>query len=142
MTQKPKFVHNWISNLMRSMDKHLDENKKIEIMEECGRVCAQNNTKKEALKYQGQLDAWLIKMKEWIGKENVWQEDNVIKLTYNKCYCPIIQNSQPGSLQNFCDCSRGWLKENFEAVLEGPVEVELEDSIMRGGKQCKFTIYV
>ena len=94
------------------------------------------------MKYQGQLDGWLTKMREWIGEENVRHEENVIKLTYNKCYCPIVQNSQPGAFKNFCDCSRGWLKENFEAVLEKQVGVELEDSIMRGGNQCKFTIYI
>ncbi|GAI35292.1 unnamed protein product, partial [marine sediment metagenome] len=35
-----------------------------------------------------------------------------------------------------------WLKENFETVLERPVKVKLEDSIMMGGKQCRFTIFL
>ena len=52
MKQKMKFVHNWISNLMKNIDSHLTEEIKIKLMEECGRECAKNHTKEEALKYQ------------------------------------------------------------------------------------------
>jgi len=142
MKQKLKFVHNWISNLMKNMDSHLDEETKIELMEECGRVCARNHTKKEALKFQGQLDGWLTKMKTWVGEENIQKEENLVHVFYSKCFCPIIQDSQPILADTYCNCSRGWLKENFETVLERPVKVKLEDSIMRGGKQCSFTVFL
>jgi len=42
---------------------------------------------------------------------------------------------------SFCNCSRGWLMEIFETVLEEPVTVEMEDSIMKGGEQCRFSVY-
>lgn len=142
MKQNLKFVHDWISNLMKNMDSHLDEETKIKIMEECGRACAKNHTKKEALKSQGQLDGWLTKMKKWIGEENVQKEKNLVRVIYSKCYCPILQDSQPILSNTYCHCSRGWLKENFETVLERPVKVKLEDSIMRGGKQCRFSIFL
>ena len=102
MKQKLKFVHDWISNLMKNMDSHLNEETKIKLMEECGRECAKNHTKKEALKSQGQLDGWLKKMKKWIGEENVKKEENFIRLIYSKCYCPLVQDSEPILSDTFC----------------------------------------
>jgi predicted hydrocarbon binding protein len=142
MKQKMKFVHNWISNLMKNMDNHLDEAIKIKLMEECGRACARNHTKKDALKFKGQLDGWLAKMKTWVGEENIQKEGNLVRVVYNKCFCPIIQDSQLILSDTYCNCSRGWLKENFETVLERPVKVKLEDSIMKGGKQCSFLVFL
>ena len=141
MTQKLKFIHDWISNLMKNMDGHLEEEIKIKLMEECGRACAKRQAKKEALKFKGKLDEWLIQMKKWIGKENVQKGENYIRIIYSKCYCPLVQDSQPLLSNTYCNCSRGWLKENFETVVERPVEVKIEDSIMRGGKQCSFSIF-
>ena len=67
MKQKEKFVHDWVSTLLKNMDSYLDEETKIRLIEECGRACAQQHTKKEALKFQGDLDKWLLRMKKWVG---------------------------------------------------------------------------
>ena len=98
--------------------------------------------KGRGIKISGQLDSWLKKMKTWIGEENVKKEENSVRLIYSKCYCPLVQDSEPILSDTFCNCSLGWIKENFETVLQGPVKVKLEDSIMRGGKQCSFFIYL
>lgn len=142
MTQKLRFIHDWVSNLIKNMDGHLNEGIKIKLMEECGRACAKRQAKKEALKFKGKLDGWLTQMKKWIGKENVQKEEKCIRIIYSKCYCPLVQDSQPLLSDTYCNCSRGWLKENFEAVVGRPVEVKIEDSIMRGGKQCSFFIFL
>ncbi len=34
----------------------------------------------------------------------------------------------------------GWYKETFSIIAGGPVEVELVDSVLRGGKHCSFLI--
>jgi hypothetical protein len=140
MAGKQQFIHNWVSNLMKSMDSHLDETTKIKVLEECGRSCAKNNIKKEALKFKGKLDDWLSKMKQWVGKDNIQKEKNCVRVIYNKCFCTMVKDIPPILSGTYCNCSRGWLLEIFETVLEKPVEVRLEDSIMKGGKQCCFTI--
>jgi predicted hydrocarbon binding protein len=40
----------------------------------------------------------------------------------------------------YCTCSRGWAKALFEEALGRPVEVIMEESIVKGDKQCKFRI--
>jgi len=140
MSQRINFLHNWISNLMKNMEQHLDEKRRIDLLEDCGRACARRHAQKEALKLRGDLEGWMGTMKKWVGKDNVQREKNSVRVVYNKCFCPLVQDASPLMSETYCNCSRGWLKEVFETVMEKPVAVKLEDSIMRGGKQCRFTV--
>ncbi len=140
MAQKTKFVHDWISNLMVNMDRQMEKGEKIRLLEECGRACAKRHAQKEALKSRGNVDAWLATMKKWVGENNVKKEGNAVRVIYSKCLCPLVQDGPSLKSDTYCNCSRGWLKEVFETVVEKPVEVKLEDSIMKGGQQCRFTI--
>jgi predicted hydrocarbon binding protein len=140
MAQKGKFIHDWILSLMENMDRRLDDDEKISLLEACGRACAGRHAKAEALKHKGDLEGWLGLFKKWVGPGNVRREDNAVHLTYIKCLCPLVQDLPPLMSKTFCNCSRGWLKEVFETVVEKPVEVKLEDSIMQGGKQCRFLV--
>jgi hypothetical protein len=140
MIQHKEFLHEWLSNLMTNMDQHLDEKSKIEVLEECGRACAGKHAKKEALRSKGNLDSWLAQMKKWVGANNVKKEGNTVHLTYSKCLCPLVGSLEPLHSKTFCNCSRGWLLENFEIVTGKPVKVKMEDSIQMGGKDCRFSI--
>lgn len=140
MSQKTKFLHSWILNLMNNMDKNLKEEEKINLLEDCGRACARNHAQKEAAKFQGNLDGWLSTMRKWVGAKNVKREKNTVQIAYSKCFCPLVQDIPPLLSETYCNCSRGWLKEVFETVMGDPVEVQLEDSIMQGGNQCRFSI--
>jgi hypothetical protein len=140
MTKKQEFLHEWLSNLIKNMDSHLDEESKIKVLEECGRACAEKHAKKEALKSKGNLDGWLATMKKWVGANNVHKDANTVCLTYSKCFCPLVGTIDPLLSNTFCNCSRGWLKENFETVVGKSVKVNLEDSIMMGGQECQFTV--
>lgn len=140
MNKKQKCVHDWVSILMKNMDAHLKEKTKIKLLEGCGRSCAQNNVKQEALKYKGNLDDWLCRMKKWVGPRNIIQEENRIRIVYSKCYCPLVQDITPILSDSFCHCSRGWLLEIFETVMEKKVDVEKEETIMQGGEQCRFSV--
>jgi predicted hydrocarbon binding protein len=142
MPQKQKFLHDWLSNLMKNMDSQLDEESKIKVLEECGRACAQRHAKAEALKSKGNLDGWLETMKKWVGANNVQKEGNSVRIVYSKCFCPLVSDLEPLLTETFCNCSRGWLKENFETVVGKTVEAKLDDSIMMGGKECRFTVLI
>jgi hypothetical protein len=43
---------------------------------------------------------------------------------------------------DFCNCTLGWQKEAYSAILGRPVEAELEESILRGGSRCVFRIRI
>ncbi len=140
MIQKKEFLHEWLSNLMKNMDSHLDEKLKTKVLEECGRACAGKHAKKESLQSKGDLDGWLATIKKWIGANNVHKKGNTVSLTYGKCLCPLVGGIEPLLSKTFCNCSRGWLMESFQTVVGKPVKVKMEDSIMMGGKECRFTV--
>lgn len=142
MSQKSEFLHNWISNLMKSMERHLEKKLRTDLLEDCGRACAKRHAQKEALKFKGDLEGWMSTMKKWVGGENVQREKSSVRVVYSKCYCPLVQGASPFMSETYCNCSRGWLKEVFETVMEKPIAVKLEDSIMKGGKQCRFIISI
>ncbi len=139
MTQK-KFTERWVTNLMQSIDAHLDEETKINLMESCGRACARESAIGAAEKCEGDLTKLLSTLEKWIGKGNVQRDGDVVRVIYPRCLCHLVAKGPPRLPDTYCYCSRGWLKEMFETVHGEPVEVELLESIKRGGEQCSFTV--
>jgi len=42
----------------------------------------------------------------------------------------------------YCNCSKGWVKQLFENVIDQEIKVELICSIIQGGDKCRFRIYL
>lgn len=68
------------------------------------------------------------------------KEGNTVHLTYSKCLCPLVGSIEPLLSKTFCNCYRGWLMESFKTVVGKPVKVKMEDSIMMGGQECRFSV--
>lgn len=139
MGQK-KSTQRWVTNLMDSMDTHLDQETKMAVMESCGRACARGGPLRTARACAGDLDAFLSKLENWVGKGNVRKDGKVVHLVYPKCLCHLVADGPPRLPDTYCYCSLGWLKEMFETVVGSPVEVSLTGSIKRGAERCSFTI--
>lgn len=68
------------------------------------------------------------------------------KKMYYYCHCPwvreaLIEEDQPIP-PIFCHSSGGFYKNYWEAVLDQPVKVDLLESVIKGDKACKFTLYL
>ena len=66
------------------------------------------------------------------------------KKKYYYCHCPWIREGfltedQPVD-PIFCNCSGGYYKNFWEAVLDQPVKVELLESVLKGDTVCKFAL--
>jgi hypothetical protein len=69
------------------------------------------------------------------------------KKRYFYCHCPWVRESLLNENQNpidsvFCNCSSGYYKNFWEAVLDQPVKVELLQSILKGDSVCKFALHL
>lgn len=137
---KKESTQRWVKNLIDSIDAHLDEETKRRVMESCGRACARGGAVDAAKACQGDLDKMLSTLKRWIGEENVRKDGKVVYVVYDKCLCHLVADGPPRLPDTYCYCSRGWLKEMFETVAGKPVDVDLTESIKRGGEKCRFTI--
>jgi predicted hydrocarbon binding protein len=133
----------WIQSLMENLDAQLDPKARAKLMEACGRACARRGAVVGLAKPAGgDLDKLLSALGKHIGKENATRDGNVVHLRYPKCYCPLVAAGPPRLSDTYCNCSRGWVLEVFEAVTGKPVAVELISSIKRGNPDCRFTIRV
>ncbi|MBN2088818.1 hypothetical protein JW964_04360 [candidate division KSB1 bacterium] len=140
--RRQKFLQQWLKNLMENMGEQMDETTQIKLLEACGRDCAGSHAKQEAQKYAGNLDGWLGTLKKWVGETNVKQDGNRIQVVYAKCFCPLVQEAAPFANGTYCNCSRGWLLEVFETVVQKPVQVVKEETIIGGGKECRFKVVI
>ena len=109
-------------------------------MESCGRACSRGAAVASAEKCEADVDKLLSLLEKWLGKGHAHREGDVVQVVYPKCFCHLVAKGPPRLPETYCLCSCGWLKEMFEAVTGNPVEVQLLESVKRGGEQCSFTV--
>jgi predicted hydrocarbon binding protein len=141
---KQKFQEEWIKSLLNNMDKLIDQEKRMKLMESCGRDCALRSSAAAAISKssKGDVDKLVSTMRQLLGENNVLKKDGVIQLIYSQCYCPLVEEWPARLSDTYCYCSLGWIKEVFETVSGKPVGVDLLQSIKRGDPFCKFTIHL
>jgi predicted hydrocarbon binding protein len=128
--------------LMAGLDEHVDPETLAKVLEQCGRQCQSQSFVKKARRIcekSKDIGDFLDKF----GKvyKHLHIEGGSVYIVYPKCYCPIVSKIPPGKLSaTYCNCSRGWAKALFEGALKRPVEVNMEESIKQGDKQCRFKI--
>ena len=133
--------HKCIKTLIEGLDAQLDEKTKAEILEKCGRACIPRSfiAKAKACKKDAKdMDEFLNNLGQvW---KHLHRDGDNLYVIYEKCYCPLVNKDSEKLQRTFCNCSRGWIKELFESVLEKAVQVELEKSIKTGDNTCKFRV--
>ena len=132
----------WITNLMDGLDKNVDKETIIKILEQCGRQCqSQSLIKKAKAIYEKSknTDDFLNKLAQVY--KHLHREGNKVSVVYPKCYCSQVNKIPKGKLSGtYCNCSRGWAKALLEGATGKPVEVNMEKSIINGDDQCKFEV--
>jgi predicted ArsR family transcriptional regulator len=132
----------WISSLIGGLDKHVDEETRAVILEQCGRRCqSQSFIKKVKGIYEKSNN--IAEFLDRLGKvyKHLHREGEKTYLVYPRCYCPQVNRIPKGGLSGtYCNCSRGWAKALFEGALGRPVEVIREKSIINGDNECRFRV--
>ncbi len=87
------------------------------------------------------LDELLVRLNAvHIGGGHLRREGDVIRATYERCYCGSVSKTKAPLSATYCACSCGWYQRLFEALLDCPVVVELAGSIVQGHPACEFVI--
>jgi predicted hydrocarbon binding protein len=144
--------------MMDHMDAQLDEETKINILNACGRSCFINafGVAAERKPSPEQAEAYL-KALEQSGIE-VRREQETISVFYRwgakqnpyglsmkegYCMCPIVESGAAGMSKSYCNCSAGYVKEGMErATGKSVLKVEVLESILQGGKDCRFKVVI
>jgi hypothetical protein len=154
--KRMEFVDGWVGRFFEAVDKTLDEASRQKLMMANGRSCfaayAGPPKKQPAPDALEKFTAWIAAQ----GKEKGYSiEGQVISFEFvgsaetgqaspeKVCLCPTAEAQKAGKISpTYCFCSVGYVKEMHERMLGRPVEVELVDSVLRGGKRCQFRMTV
>lgn len=134
------FMRKRFASLVQTMSETLDEKTMCSIFEAMGRKCARefNNV---IAPYKGRPEAFLESIqKQWVESARFDKEAGTIRIVDKSatCTCPFVDKKMTPSA--FCNCTIGWQKQAYETVFEKKVDVKIEESILKGGKQCIFKI--
>jgi hypothetical protein len=109
-----------------------------------GAYCATTDLKLQT--YRGDVDGYCEHIKKTASGDDVTydrKKGTIIMTSPERtdCFCPLIslQNQTPKIV---CNCSLGWQQQTWETILGKKVQVELKESVLRGGKRCIFQINV
>jgi predicted hydrocarbon binding protein len=135
------FIQKRFAKMIGGMDSTIDQETKTKILENVGRTCAKENAASFA-KFKGDPESFLEDMKrQWAERTEYDKYTKTMKIIGKKqesCFCPFVDKSM--TPKDFCNCSIGFNKEAFETIMGQPVDVKVEESILRGGERCSFTI--
>jgi hypothetical protein len=121
----------------------LDEETRLKVFKETGTFCAKAHATelfKEIKTKTNDVNELMTMLNEKLKGTN-WEivEEGKLKVTYERCFCPIVGYGLHKS-EVQCDCSIGWLKKNLEILFNKDVAVKLAESVLREGSKCEFLI--
>jgi len=152
--KRMEFGDGWVKRFMEVMEQVLDEKTRDRLMQANGKACY------VAYAGEGRRRATPVTFEyfvDWIAKKGKDQGYSVVgndvfseytgsaetgkPSPENICLCPMVEAQAAGKIPAFyCLCSIGYVREMHERFLGRQVEVQLVDSVLRGGKRCKFKI--
>ena len=76
----------------------------------------------------------------------VWRDGAVVHIRYGavnkQCYCPAARYHPVKPHDMHCECTRATHQTMFETALGRPIQVEIVESLRRGGTTCHFAARV
>ncbi len=141
-----KFVQNFLSDLMETIDKEVDEETKIKLMSGCGRGCFNRFQFKQDIAAEGKasVDKLVAALKK---NFEAWRDGNTVHVRYgavnqNGCYCPAA-NYRPGKPHDIhCYCTRATHQAIWETALGHPVRIDILQTVRRGDPTCEFLVHL
>lgn len=142
--------------MMAHLDEMLDEETKVRILNACGKSCFINayGVADERKRSPEQAEAYLKRLEKngyEVRRENgtitvfyqwgVKQNPYGLSMREGYCMCPIVESGVAGMSKSYCNCSAGYVKEALErATGKTALKAEVLDSILLGGKDCRFKV--
>jgi predicted ArsR family transcriptional regulator len=135
------FMQKRFSQMVDFMQANVDDETRTEIIEEIGRFCSQQG-REDYNDFKGNLEGFLKNLEtKWIEKASFNKDTRTITLLGKKqeaCACAFAAKNKISP--EFCNCSRGWMKETFSTITGQKAEATVSESLLRGSDRCSFII--
>lgn len=145
LQQEKQFIENWVTDLLDTMEKVLDEPTRVRLMAGCGQGCHRRHkfTQEIVEASKGDVDKLIEAYKRSFGVERKGDE---VHISYGRgpkgCWCPAAQNRPAKAKDLHCECTRGKHQHMWETALGRPIRVEIVESLRRGGQKCHFIVHL
>ena len=153
--KRMEFSDLWVKRFFNVIDRTLDPETRKKLMMANGQNCYQDWIQETKQKIDPiDFEKWAERVAQRPPREDLKVEGRTIFYQYSGsaetgaaspegvCLCPMVESKPAGLSPTYCQCSVGYVKETFDLRFGRPVQVELLDSVLRGGKRCKFKITV
>ncbi len=141
-----KFIQNWVTDLMDTLDADVPEETKIKILSGCGRGCYQRHPWKHeiAAKGKGNVDKLVEALKQ---NFEAWRDGDTVHIRFGEkntygCYCPAARYRPAKPNDIHCYCTRAMHGAIWEAALGHPVKIDILQSVRRGDPTCHFLVHL
>jgi predicted hydrocarbon binding protein len=147
----------WVKGAMERLDKLVAKKIKTQVMEQCGRRCAEASETIEIVvakrkKYKN-LDQFLeAEKRKLLPGMRLEREGKILYQYYMphsfsprmRCFCSLLEGlpAEENISPTYCQCSKGFVLEMWERILGKPVKVDVIETAVTGEKECKFKIYL
>jgi len=131
----------WIKELLKNLDKHVDEDKKQQVLGACGEKCPFTHlTDEKLLEIKQRSTDDIDFLNNLCNQWRMVVEDGQYFVVFDQCYCPLVNEDIQGASKTLCYCTLGNLKHKFKIGLDQKAEVNLQKSILAGDDECRFHI--
>lgn len=146
----------WAKGVVERLDALVPEEARVQIMEACGANCAQTNhiavdrARARRAKFADEQAFLAAEQKKPPAGTRLERDGDALIQVYTpqaftrpmRCYCALVKDLPAGEVlsRTYCHCSKAFVRTLWEAVLDRPVTVELLESAVSGGSECRFRI--
>jgi hypothetical protein len=137
--QRLAFARYQIAKMAGFMAAGTDAPACAEILQKTGRECAKLG--QLGVKFKGNPEAYFAAARKAWGTDFQWNKQAgivTVAVPEGECGCPMVDSKRTPAF--FCNCSVGYQREAFEAILGRPVQVSLKESKLGGSKRCVFEV--
>ncbi len=130
------------AHLLTAMETRLSQTDFDNVLQDLGGKCSEKYAPFFE-KYRGNLQGFLEAIKTaWVERTEFDEKTGILRIISkpSPCACPLVKAGRTPA--RFCTCSLGWNRAAFSVVMNKPVTVELEESVLGGGTRCTFRIKV
>ncbi len=147
----------WLKGAIDRLDALADQQTREQVLFNCGTHCAivQHMEAKARVRRRKfpTLEAYLSHEQDHpsAGSRLVWDGGNSVHQFYTprtskhpmRCYCHLLRRLPEGDnvSPTYCNCSRGFAQSAWEAIVGGPVQVEVVRTCASGADECEFAIH-
>ena len=135
----------WIESVIERLEEKVGEAKAIEILQGCGRACIKSmnflvKAAKTAAKNKSTPAEFVEEMSKRYKGSSFFElkDDHTIIAGRYKCYCMVKGAKTPFKKNTYCQCGAGGLQEFIEMGINKPVKSKIIETVISGGKTCKF----